>query len=95
MPYTKDRDRADYESTLGVIEDLGIATKGDLEFLICSLQDIYAAAREYRYSDLHDCSAATFHAGHEFERRFLDPREDDALAKNGEVFTRMKGRFDI
>lgn len=95
MPYTKDEERNPYKRAFDIIEAIGIHTKGDLEYLICNLQDIFAAEREYRYAELHDCKYATQHAAYEFGRRFLDPREDDALTKNGEVFTRMKRRHGI
>lgn len=90
MPYTLAVDREDYENPLADIENLGIPTKGDLEYLVCSLMDIYMAdGRKFKYSDLHACAYAVQHSAHEFIRRFLDQREDIAKDKNGDVFNRM------
>jgi len=96
MPYTRDIDREDYENALTEIEHLGIPSKGDLEYLICSLQDIFMSdGRQYRYSDLHDCCYATTHAAHEFARNHLDRREDTARETNGDVFNRMNRTFGL
>lgn len=95
MPYIKPEDRGKYSIALSLIRDEGIMTKGELEYLICSLQDAYMRGRDFRYSTLHDCCYATQHAADEFRRRFLDLREHQALEENGDVFLRMKRRFDI
>ena len=83
MPYVKEEDRR--KDTMD--------TKGDLEFRVCQLMDEYMATREFRYSDLHDCWAAAAHSAHEFARRFLDVREDQACAQNGEVFVNTVRRM--
>ena len=62
-----------------------IATKGELEFIIFWLMKQYMKGKEYRYSTLHDCVYACIHAGHEFERRYLDTRENEALKENGDI----------
>ena len=93
MPYTVDDQRKPYRKALDLIENEGIATEGDLEYLICSLQDIFAAEKEFRYTWLRRCKGSTEHAAYEFGRRFLDKREDSAVVQNGEVFLRMKRKF--
>lgn len=85
MPYTKEGERTKNS----------MDTKGDLEYRVCRLMDFFMSTREFRYSDLHDCCYAVEHAAHEFRRRFLDRREDQAREKNGDVFPLMEGRFGI
>ena len=90
MPYIKDKDREFYDSILNQIDD--IETKGDLEYCICSLMNIFIESRSWCYSDLHDCVYATQHCADEFRRRFLDEREDEARKANGDVFDFRKGK---
>jgi hypothetical protein len=45
----------------------------------------YYAAREWNYTNLHDCCYAAQHCADEFRRRFLDKREDAARVENGDV----------
>ncbi len=85
MPYIADEDRQQYDHDLNGIEE--IKTKGDLEYCIARLMDIYMKTRAYRYSDLHDCAYAAQHSCDEFRRRFLDSREDQAIDQNGDVYT--------
>jgi hypothetical protein len=61
------------------------ATKGELEYCIFSLMVKYYAAREWNYTNLHDCCYAAQHCADEFRRRFLDKREDAARVENGDV----------
>ena len=95
MPYIEPLKRAKYDLWMDTANGVPIETKGDLEYLVCSLMDKFMETREFRYSDLHDCCKAVEHAAHEFERRFLDPREDTAREKNGDVFPKMIRRFGL
>lgn len=86
MPYIKQKDRMKYTSILNELNTIQqIETKGDLEFLIASLQKKFMSTREQRYSTLHDCVYATQHCADEFRRRFLDKREIQALMDNGDI----------
>lgn len=85
MPYIKQEDREAYETHLREITE--IKTKGDLEFCIAVLMDIFMKSREWRYGDLHDCAYAAQHSCDEFRRRFLDQREDEAIELNGDCYT--------
>jgi len=84
VPYIKQDERKKYDDALNQLHT--IETKGQLEYSIFSLMQIYMENKEYRYSTLHDTVYAAIHAGHEFERRFLDKREDEALLENGDVY---------
>ena len=97
MPYIKRKTRALYGGVLNRIDTIGIKTEGDLEFLICSLQDTFMTGKGkgFRYTWLRRCWGATAHAAHEFRRRFLDRREDDAFWENGEVFLRMERMYKL
>jgi hypothetical protein len=84
MPYITKEKRDLYDSVLEGIK--GINTKGDLEYCICCLMDIFMHQKQWKYSDLHDCAYAAQHCADEFRRRFLDKREDEARQANGDVF---------
>ena len=60
-------------------------TKGELEYCIFKLMQVYMKDKDFRYSTLHDCVYASMHCADEFRRRFLDKREDEAREKNGDV----------
>ena len=94
MPYIKQLERETFKTALALIADGGIVDKGELEYLICSLMDIYMEERPWKYSYLHDCCYAAQHCADEFRRRFLDWREDQARHKNGEVFVNIQRRVD-
>lgn len=85
MPYIKHEDRDKYKFLIETILKHKIETKGDLEFIVFHLMKQYMSNREYRYSTLHDCVYAVAHASDEFRRRYLDKREDEALASNGDI----------
>ena len=85
MPYIKPDDRKKFVEVLNQIPE--ITTKGELEYCISVLMDIYMMDKEMRYSTLHDCSYAAQHCCDEFRRRFLDERENKAKTENGDVFT--------
>jgi len=83
MPYIAEEQRSQYDYGLDMIED--IKTKGDLEYCIFKLMRKFMKTRDERYTQLHDAVYAAVHCGHEFNRRFLDKREDAAIEKNGDV----------
>jgi hypothetical protein len=86
MPYVSQKDREKYHSVKQSIDDLPlIETKGDLEYLVFVLMKKFMTSREFRYSTLHDVVYAVHHAAHEYERRNLDKREDEAREANGDI----------
>lgn len=84
MPHIKKELRAKYKDVLLKLPP--IESKGDLEYCIAVLQSVFMSTRDERYSSLHDCVYATYHAAHEFERTFLDVREDKAAGENGSAY---------
>lgn len=86
MPYIKKEDRLKYYNICAAIQESGpIENKGDLEFLVFMLMVKFMATRDKRYSTLHDVVYAIQHCAHEYERRFLDKREDEARDINGDI----------
>jgi len=83
MPYIEQDARNKYLPILKEIQQ--IETKGDLEYCITVLMNIFMFTREHRYSPLHDCVYATMHCADEFRRRHLDKREDIAIEMNGDI----------
>jgi hypothetical protein len=81
VPYIKER--LQFDNILNQFEI--IPTKGDLEYCIFKLMKIYMKDKKISYSELHNTVYAAIHCGHEFERRFLDKRESEALVENGDV----------
>lgn len=85
MPYIAPEGRPEFDQFLRQIKE--IKTKGDLEYCMSVLMDIFMQTHNWKYTDLHDCAYAAAHMCDEFRRRFLDTREDEAIATNGDVFT--------
>ena len=83
MPYIKHADRLNYNYLLDQFKK--IDSKGELEYIIFSLMQIYMRDKDWRYSTLHDCVYAAAHCSDEFRRRFLDKREDEAILENGDI----------
>jgi len=83
MPYIDQNDRSKFQSVLDKLPRM--KSKGELEFCIYRLMQLYMADREERYSDLHDTVYAAAHCADEFRRRRLDARENEARLMNGDV----------
>ena len=83
MPYINTEDRAKYDEIIDLV--CKIDTKGELEYIIMRFMNIYMSTRERKYNTLHDCVYACKHVSDEYRRRYLDKREDEALAKNGDI----------
>ena len=83
MPYIKKALRGQYKRHLLYFPSM--STKGNLEYCIYLLMLHYMKDKEARYCNLHDCVYGVVHAAHEFERKFLDAREDEAEKDNGGI----------
>lgn len=83
MPYIKPEERKRYDFLLDNIPE--ILNKGDLEYCVTKLMNKFMSTREFRYSTLHEVVYAVMHCSDEYRRRFLDAREDDARATNGDI----------
>lgn len=83
MPYIEQDRRAVYRDSIDSIPE--IACKGELEYVIFKIMLNYMTNHDFKYSRLHDTVYAVHHAAHEFERTYLDCREDIAKEENGEI----------
>lgn len=85
MPHIKPVRRAIFDD---VIEQLPpIWEKADLTFLINRLQMRFVADGEERGYQRHsDAVSAAHDAAHQYEVRVLDPYEEKAAARNGDIF---------
>ena len=83
MPYIKQEDRKKFYEVLDQMPV--ILVKGELEYCMTKIMKKFMENKEANYSNLHDCVYGCIHAGHEFERNYLDKREDFAKEKNGDV----------
>lgn len=59
--------------------------KGELEYCVFALMKVYMENKKMNYNNLHDCVYAVQHCADEFRRRFLNPHEDEAIQRNGDV----------
>lgn len=83
MPYISSEERDRFDHLLDQLPDFD--SKGELEYCIFKLMKRYASKRELRYSQLHDVVYAAAHCSDEFRRLYLDKREEQAIAENGQV----------
>lgn len=85
MPYIAKQDRPSFDKILDQLKDVPITCKGELEYCVYKLMLIYMKDKAFRYSNLHDAVYAPIHAAHEFQRNYLDAREDVAKRDNGDI----------
>jgi hypothetical protein len=83
MPAIAPELRPPYDNILKQITE--IKTKGDLEYCVYQLILKYMKTREWRYANLHDAVYAPIHSAMEFKRLKMDPYEDEAYKRNGEI----------
>lgn len=82
-PYIEKVERMKYRAALDMLPD--IKTKGELEFCIFYLQKLFMSDKEWKFSNIHEAVYGAIHCGDEFRRRYLDKREDEAIATNGDI----------
>jgi hypothetical protein len=85
MPYIVESERKVFDEVLNKL-DIALDTKGKLEYCIFKLMRMYMRDKKQCYSNLHDTAYAAEHCADEFRRRFLDPHEDGAKGRNGDVY---------
>lgn len=83
MPYISPEDRVKFDEVLKNMPEMKV--KGELEYCIYRLMNMYMANKDEKYSNLHDTVYAAVHCGDEFRRHRLDKREDKAIEKNGNI----------
>lgn len=86
VPYISQEERSQYDLFRVFLRDMPpIKDKGNLEYMVYLLMLKFMSTREQRYGDLHEAVYGTVHSAHEFERNFLDKRENLAKQKNGDI----------
>ena len=89
MPYISQKRRQLFDTPVtGLINHLrrNGAVKGDINYVLCRL--ILGALRPetgWTYASLSNALSVTDDVNKELRRRLLDPYEDDAIDKNGDV----------
>ena len=90
MPYIKQQDQ---KRLLPQLDKIMIGTKGELTFLISSLQMRFCeqhfkevGVQKVDYQTLSDAIAAGNDANSEFRRRVMNPYEDHKIRENGDCF---------
>ena len=86
MPYIAQKDREKFDALRILLRGMPpLDNKGELEYVTYLLMLKFMSSRENKYTPLHEAVYAPVHAAHEFERHFLDKRENDAEQKNGHI----------
>jgi hypothetical protein len=78
---------------INFIDNRGL-TSGELNYLttaimIASLEDVACGATPVHYNELSAAVAAVRDAADEFKRRLMDPYEDAAASKNGDLYATL------
>jgi len=91
MPYIIPEERGRFDDVIDRLPIVG--NKGELEYILFSIMVRYMGDRPIKYSTLHDTVYAAAHCADEFRRRFLDKREDEARAANGDIELQEEGKY--
>ena len=87
MPYVPEDQRKRFEPDLSKLKrklELIYRPKGTLTYLVYSLGVSYFKGRE-SYTAMSDSISALNDAAEEIRRRYLNPYEDEAIKRNGDV----------
>ena len=84
MPYIPKNRRPYFTDELDVCID-GIEKKGDLTFCVYYLALKMAQSRVMNYTNISSAISCLKDAADELRRRHLDPYEDGAIEKNGDI----------
>ena len=85
MPYIKQEDRQWLLGVEDALEDAGVATAGEIQYLVALVIKEYLRDKELRYQTFNDVLGALAGAEAEFYREVLGPYEDMAIEKNGGI----------
>jgi hypothetical protein len=89
MPYIDDIRRNHFFVSLDDLkndmDDINNLSAGDLNYLVFNLAVQYIRLKGKNYNNISDAMKALTGAAHEIERRVLDPYEDAAIKKNGDI----------
>jgi hypothetical protein len=79
MPYLAQKQRK-------VVEDLGPSQPGELNYAITRMIYTYMLRKGKSYTTMNEIVGALECAKHEFERRIMDPYENQKRYENGDVY---------
>lgn len=90
MPYIKPNRRARFDVEIDSLIDMmrqADAVKGDVNYAVCRIVLGVLKPREtgWNYTTLSEAIGALHDAETELRRRLLDPYENEAIRKNGDV----------
>lgn len=85
MPYIPDEEKREMKDSIDDLE-MFIESKGDLNYAICELVGrLIADNDKLSYTKMSEWIDAVHDAEAELRRRLLDPYEDKAIQRNGDV----------
>lgn len=85
MPYIRQEERNRFTMPLNDIAMAGIATEGELNFLITTLCQIYLTDKNFCYKNLNAVIGCLESAKLEFYRQIVSPYEDKKIIQNGSI----------
>lgn len=85
MPYIDQNSRKNFEDFVGKINNLGICSAGELNYLITNLCHHYIKSKKINYTTLNEVIGVLECAKQEIYRRILAGYEDNKIQENGDV----------
>jgi len=85
MPYIKQEDRQWLVGVEDALEDSGVATAGEIQYVISLVIKEYLRNKDLRYHTFNDVMGALSGAQQEFYREVVAPYEDLCIEKNGGI----------
>jgi len=85
MPYITKEDRKQYKDVLETIKKTGIATAGDLNYIVTCISNIYLNECGECYKTYNEIIGVLESAKLEYYRRNVAPYEDKKIKENGDV----------
>ena len=85
MPYIKQEDRQWLIGVEDALEESGVATAGEIQYLISLVIREFLKDNELRYATFNEVMGALAGAQQEFYREVVAPYEDICIEKNGGI----------
>lgn len=86
MPYIKLENRSYFEPVLYALAHSAISDPGELNFMFTELIKQYMVTHTKNYQTMNDIVGALESCKAEFQRRVVNPYEDDKITENGDVW---------
>ena len=85
MPYIQQDSRINFDELEICLEEAGIDTAGELQYVIALAIKEFMLGKPHRYQTMNDILGALNGANLEFYRKVVAPYEDLAIEKNGAI----------